>query len=244
MKILITGVSSGIGRAMAKKFVNHGHLVWGIARSQEKLINLKNSLNAGRFLFSVCDVSSQNQVTVVFEEMNRNNFLPDVVILNAGIFPNDFEPKFNRQIFNDTFAVDFFGAINFIEFFLEKFIQRGFGHFIAMGSTAVFRPSNQGIAYPAAKAALSSAIKGFDLAYRKKGIIFSNVYLGPVATDMWEGKNNFLVSTPEKAAIFVSQLLRNKRRESYFPFLSTFILRLTKFIPNDLFSKLSNLLLK
>jgi tartrate/fumarate subfamily iron-sulfur-dependent hydro-lyase beta chain len=56
------------------------------------------------------------------------------------------------------------------------------------------------------------AMRGLDSAYRKKGVIFSNVYLGPIATEMWEGKKNFLIATPQKAAAFIGRLLKNKKR--------------------------------
>jgi short-subunit dehydrogenase len=244
MKIFITGISSGIGRALTKELINQGHEVWGLAREQEKLNSLKNDLNSERFVFSVCDVADESQVAAVVNELTEKKFIPDAVILNAGIFPNDLTPNFNKKIFNQIMAVNFNGAINFISAFLEKFINRGAGHFIFINSTTAFRPSARGIAYPASKAALALASRGLDLIYRPQGILFSTIYLGPVATKMWEGKKNILVSTPEKAADFIIKILKNKKKESYFPFISTSIFRLTKFLPDKIFFSLSKFILK
>jgi short-subunit dehydrogenase len=244
MKILITGASSGIGRALATKLTEQGHLVWGVARNREKLAELQNTIGPDRFFWSVCDVSVREQITGALAEMEKNNFLPDAVVLNAAIFPKDTEPEFKKDAFDEAFTVNFYGAVNFIDALLPKFIARGSGQFLAVSSTSAFRPSPRGVAYSATKAALALAMRGFDVAYRKKGVAFKTVYLGPIATEMWEGKKNFLVASPEATAAFLCRALEREKRESYFPFLSTTIFRLVSFIPDNLFFKLSGIFFK
>lgn len=244
MKILITGISSGIGRALTKKLINQGHEVWGIAREQEKLNTLKEDLNSDRFVCSLCDITDETQVVNVIKKMTEKNFLPDTIILNAGIFPSDVASGFDKKVFDQTMAVNFGGALTFISAFLDKFLNRKRGHFIFINSTSAFRPLARSIAYPASKAALSLASRGFDLVYRPQGVSFSTVYLGPVATQMWEGKKNSLVSTPEQVADFIVKILKNKKEESYFPFITTFLFRLTNFLPDKMFFNLSKILRK
>lgn len=244
MKILITGASSGVGRALAKELTRQGHLVWGVARNREKLTDLQMTIGPDRFFWSVCDVSAREQIAEALAEMEKNNFLPDAVILNAAVFPKDTEPEFKRDAFDEAFAINFYGAVNFIDAFLPKFITRGSGQFLAVGSTSAFRPSPRGVAYSATKAALALAMRGFDVAYRKKGIAFKTIYLGPIATEMWEGGKNFLVASPEATAIFLGRALGRAKRESYFPLLSTTIFRLASFIPDNIFFKLSGIFFK
>jgi short-subunit dehydrogenase len=242
MKILITGASSGIGRALTAKLVSEGHTVWGVARSREKLNQLARLFAPGRFFWNVCDVGNREDTAAVIAEMEKNNFLPDAVVLNAAIFSKDAEPDFNRPVFDETFGINFGGALSFIDLLLPKFIARGKGQFLAVGSTAAFRPTPRGIAYSASKAALAMAMRGFGANYAKKGVAFKTVYFGPIATKMWEGKKNFLVPRPETAAAFLARALGREKNESHFPFLSTAIFRALAFIPDNLFFKLSNLI--
>ncbi|MFQ6111106.1 MAG: SDR family oxidoreductase, partial [Nitrospinota bacterium] len=83
----ITGVSSGIGQGLARELARRGHRIWGVARREKRLAELARELGADRFLFSVCDVSRSEDVRATTREMERAGFLPEVVILNAGINP-------------------------------------------------------------------------------------------------------------------------------------------------------------
>jgi len=244
MNILITGASSGIGKSLAFYLVKSGHKVWGLARRGELLAKLKDELNSENFFYSVCDVSVHDNVLKIAEEMKEKKFTLDVIILNAAIFPNDISPQYNHQLFEKTFAINFHGAMAFVGVFLGAFFRRGCGHFIAICSTTAFRPSDRGVGYPASKTALAMTFRGMNLAYHDKNVIFSTVYLGPVSTAMWEGKNSFLVSSADKVAAFIAKVMRTRKPTYYFPFFSTSLFRLSLFLPDRLYLKMTKTLLK
>ncbi|MDP3026140.1 MAG: SDR family NAD(P)-dependent oxidoreductase [Nanoarchaeota archaeon] len=244
MNICITGASSGIGKALTEHLIKEGHIVWGIARRKNILEELKKGLPKNKFFFGVCDVRNIQEIIKTKKEMEKNNFFPDIIILGAGVSLNDLKPRYNLETYKKIFSVNLFGAINFIEIFLPDFLKIGKGQFIALSSISAFRPSFRGVAYPASKAALSLTFRGLNLNYKKQGIYFSNIYLGPVKTNMWEGKDSFLVSDPKKIAKSISRVIKTKRLIVFIPFLSTFIFRVSSLIPDRIYALLSERFVK
>ena len=56
--VLITGVSSGIGKALTKLLLTKGFRVWGIARRKELLLELKKELHSDKFIFTAADIKA------------------------------------------------------------------------------------------------------------------------------------------------------------------------------------------
>lgn len=86
--VLITGGTSGIGKAVAKKMLDEGARVIVVGRDLEKgiLIQQEFSNTDGRFDFIQCDVSNSDDVAVLFETINSKYGKLDILVNNAGIF--------------------------------------------------------------------------------------------------------------------------------------------------------------
>lgn len=252
MNIFITGVSSGIGRELTKELLKNGHIVWGVSRRKKLLAELKAEISSDAFFYSVGDVVRKDDVRRAAEEMRARNFLPDVVVLNAAIFKEDLVPQYNHAIFEEVFGVNIFGAVVWVEAFIDKFLKRGSGQFIAVSSIAAFRPDRFRASYPASKAALSMAFRSFRIRYGKDNILFKTIFFGPIVTPMSvhverdkKGKivsKKFFVAEPRKAAQAVIGAMRGKKHEYYFPYFITLLFRLTLFLPDGLFIYISKFL--
>ncbi|XP_050524002.1 farnesol dehydrogenase-like [Daktulosphaira vitifoliae] len=83
---LVTGASSGIGRAIAIELAKQGMIVVGVARRVDKLKDLKNLLEQYKFHYRQCDVTEENQVveTINWIEETTGRGI-DVLINNAGL---------------------------------------------------------------------------------------------------------------------------------------------------------------
>lgn len=81
MRIVITGSSSGIGRALALRLMGHGHQVWGLARSDQSALV---SELPGKFLASRTDVSSWNQVEAAATAITQHFGKVDALVACAG----------------------------------------------------------------------------------------------------------------------------------------------------------------
>ncbi len=230
MNVVIAGASGGIGTALVHELKNNGHRLFTISRK-----DLSSDAQ--------CDITDPAAVRRTFENMVSEGFTPECVIIASGVFEDDLVPAYDRTLLDKNFAVNFFGALNVIDAVLPHFLSAGKGQVIALSSIAALRPNKRGVGYPASKAALTSAMRGFDLAFRPKGIAFSVACVGPTRTRMWEGGESFLAASPEKVARGIASLIGSRRAVLYVPFLSTTLARASQLVPDRLYMALRKILL-
>jgi short-subunit dehydrogenase len=231
MNVLVVGATGGIGMALVRQLRIDGHDIVTVSE--------KNPSADMR-----CDITDSTAVTAAFEEIIASKFLPDCVIVASGVFEDDLIPEYNRRLLDRNFAVNFFGVLNLIDAALPHFIAEHKGHIIVLSSLAALRPNKRAIGYPASKAALSLAVRGFDLAFRPKGLVFSNVYVGPTRTSMWEGGHSFLTASPEKIARDIAALVKSRKATLYTPSTSTTLGRIALVIPDQFYMLLRKILLR
>ena len=82
--VLITGVSRGLGRAMAEGFIARGHRVWGCARNAQAIEELRRRWPAPH-AFEVVDVSRDGEVKAWAETAAAAGFVPDLIVNNAAL---------------------------------------------------------------------------------------------------------------------------------------------------------------
>src|SRR3989344_940075 len=246
MNILVTGASSGIGKSLVTYFVAQGHSVWGMARRPEEFKKLQQELSQekGVFRWNAGDVRKREDIVRMHSDMREASFFPEAVYLAAGIFPNDITPRFNFELFTKTMETNAGGALCIVDAFLDEFLKRGTGHFVALSSTAAFRPNRRGIGYPASKAALALAFRGLQLAYQDKNILYSIVYLGPISSPMWEGRRSFFVADEQSITRKLAAVIQTRRNTYYLPFFSTFLFRVSRWLPDRWYAAVAERVLK
>lgn len=181
---LVTGASSGIGEAISRELVKRGFTVVGIARSEDKLMQIQKEL-PGYFIPITCDVSKKESIEIASKQMLEKKLCPSLFFLNAGIAgeavienPKQFDLKLHEKIMQ----VNYFGVLAWIEFWEKLAQENGGANFIATSSiNAIFAPPT-GSAYSASKAAIAKAFEGLSLTYFGTNLRFSVVYPGPVDT--------------------------------------------------------------
>lgn len=236
MKVFITGVSSGIGRALTEKLTKDGHEVWGIARRSEALEELRKELNSECLYLSECDLGNPSDMQKVANEMRDKSFLPDVIVLNAAVNLQNSLNAFDPEIYRKSFDINLYGALFWVAEFMEEFLQRGNGQFVAISSTSAFRHGYGGISYSASKAALSVTFRRLRMHFAKTGIKFCTVFFGPINTSLWRGpKIPIIVPSPDRAAKYVIKTLSKRSGEYYFPFFTTLLSQLSTLLPESLF---------
>ncbi|HPQ68102.1 MAG TPA: SDR family NAD(P)-dependent oxidoreductase [bacterium] len=233
---LITGASSGIGQAMCRQAVQQGHTVYGIARRAEVLAEMQNELGE-RFVPFPADVSDH---ALVAELCNNLPALPDVAILNAGVGIFDNRHSLDVTVHERTFAVNYFGVLNFIHELMPRFLERGHGTFVGVSSLAAYRGMPMGIAYGASKAALSSALESMRVTYHGRGIDFLTVHPGFVDTPI-NAKNTTpmpFLWKPEKAAAFILRGVAKRKLNIVFPLPIRLGMLFARFLPAGLHARI------
>ena len=236
--VLITGVSSGIGKALTKLLLTKGFRVWGIARRKELLLELKKELHSDKFIFTAADIKAENFWENLIKEFNKKNFIPQEVVFNAAVNENDLADGINLEKTREMMEVNFFSILRGVEIIIKNYPKKL--HFIAISSTSAFKGNHkEGIGYAASKGALSIAFESLFQKYFKSRVVFTTIFFGPVKTGMIRFvKAPPLTLTADRAAECILNAINERKPFYYYPKLSFFMLSLLRLLPNQVFFKL------
>lgn len=132
--IIITGVSKGLGRALAMDFAKLGHTVIGCARASQKLTDLQKQLGAPH-QFAAVDVSSDADVAAWAKDVLASAGPPDLLINNAAVINrNEKLWKISSAEFDRSFAVNVSGTANVIRHFVPSMVARKNGVIVNLSS--------------------------------------------------------------------------------------------------------------
>jgi len=140
---LITGASSGIGEAFARKLADRGHNLLLVARSEDKLINLCNELgriNSTRAQYVAMDLSERDAPARLFEETQRRELEIDFLINNAGFGSMGEFTKLDLERELNMIDLNVRSLVELTHRFLVPMRERKSGSIINVASTAGFQP--------------------------------------------------------------------------------------------------------
>ncbi len=178
--IVITGASSGIGKAAAIKFANEGYNVAATMRSPEKETELTSHKNIKIFKL---DVSKAESIKSAFQEISRSYDSIDVLLNNAGYsLDGPFEISSEAQI-RDAFEVNVFGVIMGTHTFLPK-LRESKGILINVSSVGgrVCYPMHS--IYHSTKFAIEGFTEGLFAELAPFGVKVKLIEPGAIATDL------------------------------------------------------------
>jgi NAD(P)-dependent dehydrogenase (short-subunit alcohol dehydrogenase family) len=125
--VVITGVTRGLGRAMAEEFVRLGHTVAGCGRSEKEISQLRSQLGKLHD-FAVVNVASDVEVKSWAAEVLPARGAPTLLLNNAAII-NKNAPlwKVSAEAFSQVMDINIKGTVSVIRHFLPAMIKRGSG---------------------------------------------------------------------------------------------------------------------
>jgi 3-dehydrosphinganine reductase len=195
--VIITGGSSGIGKATAKLFAQRGANVAIIARRQELLDAALSELEQERrskaqiFQSYSADLSEWDQASAAIEAVIANKRAPDVLINSAGTVRPGYFHELPIQVFRETMDVDFFGTLYPCKLVAPMMMARRRGHIINISSVAGFLGVFGYTAYSAAK----FAVRGFSDVLRSElwpyGVRVSIVFPPDTSTPQLVEENKY-----------------------------------------------------
>jgi NAD(P)-dependent dehydrogenase (short-subunit alcohol dehydrogenase family) len=132
--ILITGVSRGLGRAMAEEFIRLGHIVVGCGRSEREIAQLQRQFPPPND-FSVVNVADDSHVAAWAKKILPSRDAPDLLLNNAALI-NRNAPlwEVSAQEFSEIIDVNIKGVANVIRHFVPAMIQQGRGIIVNFSS--------------------------------------------------------------------------------------------------------------
>jgi len=134
MKIVITGVTRGLGRALTEAFIRAGHTVLGCGRSGDAIFDLRMTHQAPHD-FSVLDVALDSKVSIWAAKILENDSPPDLLINNAAIM-NRLSPLWEQDDREFTRLVDanIRGVQNVIRHFVPAMVAKKRGVIVNLSS--------------------------------------------------------------------------------------------------------------
>lgn len=186
--VLITGASSGIGLTVAKQLAAAGAHVLLVARTQEKLEEVKQEIEAAGGKASVfpCDLNDMNSIDECAKSILAQVGHIDILINNAGrsIRRAVAESIDRFHDFERTMQLNYFGAVRLILSVLPHMIDRKDGHIINISSIGVLANATRFSAYVASKAALDAFSRCLSAEVHAHNINLTSIYMPLVRTPM------------------------------------------------------------
>ncbi|MGF1556346.1 SDR family oxidoreductase [Paucihalobacter sp.] len=187
--VMITGASSGIGKATAMKLAKEGASVVLCARSEDELNTLKDKIvkNGGKAIVVKTDVTKSADLKEAVSQTIKEYGSVDVLVNNAGLMPLSLIEKLKTDEWEKMVDVNIKGVLNGVAAVLPTMKKNKSGHIINMSSSAAHNYFPGGAVYCATKV----AVKMFSEGLRKElapqyGINITSIEPGAVDTSLFE----------------------------------------------------------
>lgn len=235
-RIVITGASSGLGRAMALELAARfpGSTMLLLARRADRLAELAAEMPSVRAICQTVDITDHQSLRTQCERFVAAHGAPDIVIANAGISVGTLteEPE-DRDVFARVMAVNVQGVYDSFAPFLESMKAARSGTLVGIASVAGVRGLPGSGAYSASKAAVAVYLESLRLEMRPHGVSVVTISPGFIDTDMTRINPYhmpFLMPADRFARAAVDAIVARRRRV-VIPWQMGVVARLLRILP-------------
>ncbi|NCS27673.1 MAG: SDR family oxidoreductase [Microcystis aeruginosa F13-15] len=204
-QVIITGGSSGIGKAIAKLLVQEGSNLFLIARNAIKLdeakleLELEKKYPEQKILTYAADVSDRLQIEQAMSYAINTMGVPDLLITSAGIAKPDYFQNLSIEVFERTMAVNYFGSLYCLMSVTKSMNKKGKGQIVLLSSGAGLMGFYGYSAYSPSKFAVRGLAESLRGELKLSNIYLSVVYPPDTNTPQLEEENK--TKPPETKAI-------------------------------------------
>lgn len=209
-KVLVTGSTSGIGKAIASAYAKEGAIVYINGRDESRCQAIADELMAecdaaGRVKVAAADLSDAAQADALVDRLKSEGGI-EILINNTGIF----EVKAFADISDDEwmhyFNVNIMSAVRLSRAILPEMLERDFGRIVNVSSECAIKPLGQMVHYSVTKTALLSLSRALSELTKGKNVTVNSVLPGPTWT---EGVENYFETLADKEGKSTEALIEN-----------------------------------
>ena len=236
MRIIITGASSGLGRALANHYAIPNNQLVLIARREEKLndVALMCRDKGAKVETIVADVANFEQMQEIGKILAQEPI--DRIVLNAGMSLGHGGKISPFEEFYHLISVNFLSVHALLEPIIPKLVEQKSGEIVFISSLASLISMPSSVAYSTSKRALNGYSEGLRYQLMDSGIEVMTILPGFIDSEMTQ-KNSFkmpfLLST-EAGVTRIVRAIEKKKRFYPFPFRFTLMIRLLLLLPQPL----------
>jgi short-subunit dehydrogenase len=215
--VMITGSSSGIGKAAALEIGKAGGTVLLVARTQEKLNEVRRQIEVlgGTAYVHRCDLTDIDDIDRMATEALEQHGHIDILVNNAGrSIRRSVSRSYDRfHDYQRTMQVNYFGPVKLILKLLPVMRERNSGHIINVSTIGLQANTPRFSAYLASKAALDAFSRSIAPEVIGDGVHITTVYMPLVRTPMiapTKMYDRFPTLSPEEAGSMISDAIRKR----------------------------------
>ncbi|WP_028111067.1 SDR family oxidoreductase [Ferrimonas futtsuensis] len=218
---VVTGASSGIGRALAIRLASAGAKVMLVARGMEQLKEVEQEILAegGEAYSYNCDLNDLELCDQVIDRIHEEHGAVDLLVNNAGrSIRRSLKLTYDRfHDFERTMQLNYFSPVRLTMRALPKMVEAGGAHVINISTIAVLGGSAPRFsAYVASKAALDAWSKSAGAEYCEHNVAFTNVHMPLVRTPMIESSPMYKFAptlSPDEAVAMIEEAILEQHVE-------------------------------
>lgn len=214
MKIFITGGTSGIGLALAKKYLSQNHEVAICGRSEQKINSLKEYTELK--IYKV-DVRNKNDLEKAIKDFAKDDL--DIMIANAGTYSSNRAKKLNQEATINTLDVNLSGALYALEIARDIMLKNNRGQLVVVSSVAGLLEYPSASVYSKSKRAVNYICEAYREALKGTKISVTTIIPGYVNTERLRelngedtNKKPFIISEEEAVDIIIDAISKKKER--------------------------------
>jgi NAD(P)-dependent dehydrogenase (short-subunit alcohol dehydrogenase family) len=218
--VLITGASSGIGRAAAMKIAAAGGIPLLVARTQEKLDEVREEIaRAGGTAYAyTADLSDYESIDALVERIFADHAAVDMLVNNAGrSIRRSVALSYDRfHDYERTVRLNYLGTIRLVLGLLPHMRERKSGHIVNVSSIGVQANPPRFSAYVASKAALDAFTRVVSSETIGDNVTFTTIHMPLVRTPMIAPTklyDSFPTISPDEAADLICEALRARPKQ-------------------------------
>ncbi|OEH92704.1 SDR family oxidoreductase [Bacillus solimangrovi] len=184
---IITGASSGIGRAIASKLAEQGANVVLAARRKEKLEKLAEEIEqttSSQVLIVETDVTNKDDVENMYNQAKNKFGSIDIYINNAGVMLLSFMSKDKVNEWDQMIDVNIKGVLYGIHVALPSMLEQDRGHIVNVSSVAGHETFPSSVVYSATKYAVRAISMGLEKELSTTSVRVTNISPGAVQTEL------------------------------------------------------------
>lgn len=185
-KILITGATSGIGKALALQLANHGNTLFLVGRNSKILDELKSHCDQKNIqaLVFTCDLSQTHEIDELVSQIKLQTNQVDIIINNAGISQRSRADETEHQVDRSIMELNFFAPVKLTKMLWPLLLNSKHANVVNISSVVGTFGFPQRSAYSASKKAMEGFFESWMLENIAENIHFTTIAPGRINTSI------------------------------------------------------------